>query len=87
MDDDAISAVRQENTPDQFSETERLCLEYADRLTELLTGVDDALFEKLRQQFSEAQMVELTAAIAWENFRARFDHAFGLESEAYDVVF
>jgi hypothetical protein len=27
--------------------------------------------------------VELTACIAWENYRARFDHAFGVESENF----
>jgi len=27
--------------------------------------------------------VELTATVAWENYRARFDHAFGLESEGF----
>jgi hypothetical protein len=26
-------------------------------------------------------MVELTATIAWEGYRARFDHAFGAEAE------
>ena len=28
-------------------------------------------------------MVELTSAIAWENYRARFDHAFGVEAEGF----
>ena len=28
-------------------------------------------------------MVELTATIAWENYRARFDHAFGIEGEGF----
>jgi hypothetical protein len=27
--------------------------------------------------------VELTSAIAWENYRARFDHAFGIEGENF----
>jgi hypothetical protein len=27
--------------------------------------------------------VELTATIAWENYRARFDHAFGIEGEGF----
>ena len=85
MDDNAINAVRQDDIHGQLSEIELLCLEYADRMTELPVAVDDALFEKLRQQFSEAQLVELTAVIAWENFRTRFNHAFGLESEAYYV--
>ncbi len=45
--------------------------------------VEDKLFSDLRRIFSEAQLVELTAAIAWENYRARFNHAFGLESEGF----
>lgn len=45
--------------------------------------VPDALFERLRAQFTPAQLVELTAGIAWENYRARFNHAFGLESENF----
>jgi hypothetical protein len=28
-------------------------------------------------------MVELTSAIAWENYRARFDHAFGCDAEGF----
>ena len=32
---------------------------------------------------TEAQLVELTATIAWENYRARFDHAFGIGAEGY----
>jgi alkylhydroperoxidase family enzyme len=41
------------------------------------------LFEALRKHLSPPQMVELTSAIAWENYRARFNHAFGIESEGF----
>ena len=43
----------------------------------------DGLFVKLREQFSDAQLVELTATLAWENYRARFNHALGAESEGF----
>ena len=66
-----------------FSETERLVLEYADAITETPVEVPEALFAKLRERFTEGQMVELTASITWENYRARFDHAFGIESEGF----
>jgi alkylhydroperoxidase family enzyme len=68
-----------------FSETERLVLEYADRMTSTPVEVADALFARLREKFSEAQLVELTSSIAWENYRARFDHAFGIEAENFSV--
>jgi alkylhydroperoxidase family enzyme len=66
-----------------FSELERLVLEYADAMTRTPVEVSDALFTRLRERFTEAQLVELTSAIAWENYRARFDHAFGIEGENF----
>jgi alkylhydroperoxidase family enzyme len=58
-------------------------LEYADAMTQTPVEVSDVLFAKLREKFNEVQMVELTATLAWENYRARFDHAFGVESEGF----
>lgn len=52
-------------------------------MTQTPVEVNDALFAKLREKFTEAQMVELTASLAWENYRARFDHAFGIEAEGF----
>jgi len=52
-------------------------------MTQTPVEVPDALFAKLREKFSEVQMVELTATLAWENYRARFDHAFGVEAEGF----
>jgi len=66
-----------------FSETEKLVLDYATAMTQTPVEVSDALFAKLRARFTEAQMVELTATLAWENYRARFDHAFGVEAEGF----
>lgn len=66
-----------------FSETEKLVLDYATAMTETPVEVSDELFAKLREKFTESQLVELTATLAWENYRARFDHAFGIEAEGF----
>ncbi|HEY6269664.1 MAG TPA: hypothetical protein VIX11_15275 [Candidatus Acidoferrum sp.] len=58
-------------------------LEFADAITQTPVEVSDALFARLREKFSDVQMVELTATLAWENYRARFDHAFGVEAEGF----
>ncbi len=58
-------------------------LEYADGMSRAPVEVSESLFGRLRKELSEAQLVELTAAIAWENYRARFDHAFGIEAQGY----
>ena len=78
-----IANLSSYKTDFNFSELERLVLEYADRMTRTPVEVPDALFARLREKFSEAELVELTSGIAWENYRARFDHAFGIEAENF----
>ncbi len=66
-----------------FAPLEKLVLDYAVAMTNTPVEVPDALFARLREHFAEAELVELTAAIAWENYRARFDHAFGIEAQGF----
>jgi len=58
-------------------------LRYAVAMTETPVEVPDELFTELRKHFSPQQMVELTSTIAWENYRARFNHAFGIEAAGF----
>lgn len=58
-------------------------LRYATAMTATPVEVSDELFQSLQQHFNQKQLVELTSAIAWENYRARFDHAFGIEAEGF----
>jgi alkylhydroperoxidase family enzyme len=58
-------------------------LRLATELTRTPTNVGDALYEALRQRFSERELVELNAAIAWENYRARSNRTFAIESEDF----
>jgi alkylhydroperoxidase family enzyme len=78
-----IDALPEYRNSALFSELDKLVLEYADAMTQTPVEVPETLFTKLRQKFAEAQLVELTATLAWENYRARFDHAFGLEAEGF----
>jgi alkylhydroperoxidase family enzyme len=48
--------------------------------------VTDELFAEVRRHFSEAQIVELTAAIALENFRSKFNVALGVESQGFCLL-
>lgn len=69
-----------------FSDFERMALEYAERMTYTDQKVDDAIFGRLKEHFSEPQIVELTAAIALENFRSKFNPALGVESHGFCVL-
>lgn len=66
-----------------FSELEKAVLRYATAMTRTPVEVPEALFRDLEGQLDNKQLVELTSAIAWENYRARFDHAFGIESAGF----
>lgn len=69
-----------------FGDQERVALEYAETMTYTGRKVDDALFGRLKEKFSEPQIVELTAAIALENFRSKFNPALGVESQGFCLV-
>jgi alkylhydroperoxidase family enzyme len=69
-----------------FSEAERVALEYAERVTITDQQVDDAFFARLKQHYTEAQIVELTAAIAFENYRSKFNPSLGIEAQGFCTI-
>ena len=69
-----------------FSEAERLALEYAERITYTDRSVDDAFFVRLKEHFTEAQIVELTVVVAFENFRSKFNPPLGIEAQGFCMV-
>jgi alkylhydroperoxidase family enzyme len=70
-------------TSAHFTEAEKNVLRLTVALTRTPAEVSDELFAALRREFSERQLVELTASVAWENYRARFNRAFGVEAEGF----
>ncbi len=61
-----------------FSDGERAVLDLAVQMCRTPVEVPSELLRRLRQCFDEAQLVELAAATAWENYRARFNRVFGI---------
>ncbi len=53
-------------------------LELVEAMTLTPTHVSDDLRRALLQRFSEAQLAELTAEIAWENQWGRLNEALGI---------
>ncbi len=59
-----------------FSEEERLVIELAVEMARTPVELTPELLDELRRRFDETQFVELAAAVAWENYRARFSRVF-----------
>ena len=64
-----------------FNKTERLVIELADALADTPSNVSDDLYSRLREQFSEEQLLQLGGQIAFENYRARLNRIFDVESD------
>ena len=80
LSDEKLHAVSGDDlTP--FSDTERLVIELADAMTYTPANVPDDLYARLRNQFSEEQLMQLGAQIAFENYRARWNRIFDVESD------
>ena len=52
-------------------------------LTETPANPSNELVAELRKSLDDEQLVELTAAIAWENFRARFNRGFDVAAQGF----
>lgn len=83
--DQKLAELHQFETSPLFSPLEKAALNYATAMTRTPVEVSDEVFAVLKKNFNEKQLVELTACIAWENHRARFDHALGMESEGFSA--
>jgi alkylhydroperoxidase family enzyme len=64
-----------------FNEIERLVIELAEAMTDTPSNVSDDLYARLRSQFSEEQLMQLGGQIAFENYRARWNRLFDVESD------
>jgi alkylhydroperoxidase family enzyme len=85
-DEEKIREVPGWRESPRFSEMERAALEYAEAMTITGQRVGDELFARLRTYFDEGQIVELTAAVALENFRSKFNVPLGVESQGFCVL-
>ena len=69
-----------------YSDAERAAIAFAEAMTITGEKVTDELFNRVRLRFSEAQVVELAAAVALENFRSKFNVALGVESQGFCLL-
>ena len=70
---------------DAFSELEKAVLDYAVALSRTPADASEELVKRLREDLSDQQLVELTANIAWENFRARFNRGFDVAAQGFSA--
>ncbi|TNC29199.1 carboxymuconolactone decarboxylase family protein [Amycolatopsis alkalitolerans] len=80
LTDAELLALPEYQSSPLFSDQDKLVLDYAVAMSHTPVEVTDALFGRLRQHFTDAQIVELTHHIALESMRGRFNLALGIGS-------
>ncbi|HEU0210348.1 MAG TPA: hypothetical protein VFQ78_15400 [Candidatus Udaeobacter sp.] len=64
-----------------FNDIERLVIELADAMVTAPSNISDDLYARLRKQFTEEQLMQLSGHTAFENYRARWNRVFDVESD------
>jgi alkylhydroperoxidase family enzyme len=83
ISDEKLAEIAGFRTSALFTGAEKAALAYAEEMCREQVAVPDEVFAALREHFNDAQIVELTAAIALENLRARFNRALLIESDGF----
>ena len=64
-----------------FSKDELLVIELADAMVNTPSNISDELYARLREKFSEEQLLQLGGQFAFENYRARLNRVFDVGSD------
>lgn len=80
VSEEELRALANGTTSSLFEARERAALAYAEAMA---TGntVAESVFESVRREFTADEIVELTAAIAWEICAAKFNRALEIEGQ------
>jgi alkylhydroperoxidase family enzyme len=80
--DEELLALPRYRQSDLFTEREKTALDYAVAVMRTPVEVTDDLFARMKEHFSDEQMVELTALLTLVNLD-RFNAAFGIGSAGF----
>ncbi len=81
--EEQLAAIADHGRSPVFDARDLAVLDYAEALTSTPARDSDALIHRLRRHLDDEGLVELTAAIAWENFRSRFNRGFDVQSQDF----
>ena len=87
MDDARLEAVAHYRTSPLFGEAERAALDFAVAAASQPNRVDDALMHRVKQHWSDAQIVELAGAVALNGFLNRWNDSLAVPLEPEPIAF
>lgn len=69
-----------------FTEKEKVALEYAEAITYSDRQVTDDLFKKVKKHFTDDEIVDLTGLIAFQNLSSKFNAALNVVPQGFCTI-
>ena len=83
ISENKLSELTQYKNNPLFSKKEQVVLEYAEKMTETEQKVSSELANQLKKYFSDNEIIELTAWIAFQNMSAKFNSALNITAQGF----
>ena len=81
-----LQALPDYEAPAAFTERERAALAFATAIVRDDEDVTDACWARVREHFSEPEVVELVFAVGYQTFASKFAKAFALTPQGFSVA-
>ena len=85
IDEAKVAAVWEYETSDLFTDAEKAALEFAQCAAAVPNLVEDRHIERLREFFTDAEIVEINAVVAFYGFLNRWNDSMATDLEAIPV--
>ena len=85
LSDDLYNEVHNYRTNDAFTPREKLAIEFAERFAFDHTSIDDSLWSRMREHFSDTEMLELTVTVGYCVGMGRAFHVLDIARD-FDVL-
>ncbi len=83
LSEEKLSALASYRQSDLFTAREKAALEFSERVTRHDQDVTDECFSRLREHFTEAEVVELTFIVGYQTFASKFAKALQIPPQRY----
>ena len=84
--DETLAALATYRDSAHFTEREKAALEFSEQITRDDQEVSDECIVRLREHFSEPEIVELTFIVGYQTFASKFAKAFRLAPQGFSRV-
>jgi len=81
--EEKLAALGEYRESPHFTEREKTALEFSEQITRDDQEVSDACVARLREHFSEPEIVELTFIVGYQTFASKFAKAFQLAPQGF----